>query len=288
MLRPKGFLGTGRIIMAKATRATVTTWVFLLLVLAGCSEVPITGRRQLNLVPSSLINSMSVQQYSQFISENKLSTDAQATALVKNVGTRIVKAVNEYCQKYCDEDPFAGYEWEFNLVEDKAVNAFAMPGGKVVVYAGILPVTQDEAGLATVVGHEIAHVFAKHGNERMSQGLLVQMGGIALSTALQKQPEQTQNLFMTSYGLGTQIGLLLPYSRNHETEADRLGMIFMAMAGYDPHVAVGFWQRMAASSKGQARPPEFLSTHPAEQTRINKLQELIPEAMEYYKPAAKP
>lgn len=274
--------------MRKYAGSKVVAWAGLLLVLAGCSEVPITGRRQLNLVPDDLINSMSVQQYSQFIAESKLSTDARQAAMVRNVGQRIVKAVNEYCQKYCDEDPFAGYEWEFNLVEDKAVNAFAMPGGKVVVYSGILPVTQTEAGLATVIGHEIAHVFAKHGNERMSQQLLVQMGGTALSVALRERPEQTRNLFMTSYGLGAQIGLLLPYSRKHETEADRLGLIFMAMAGYDPHQAVTFWQRMAAAKGDQAAPPEFLSTHPAGETRIRDLQELIPEAMEYYKPAAQP
>ncbi len=271
--------------MRKSAGSKVVVWVGLLLVLAGCSEVPITGRRQLNLVPDSLINSMSVQQYGQFIAESKLSTDTRQAAMVRNVGQRIVKAVNEYCQKYCDEDPFAGYEWEFNLVEDKAVNAFAMPGGKVVVYTGILPVTQTEAGLATVVGHEIAHVFAKHGNERMSQMLLVEMGGTALSVALQEKPEETRNLFMASYGLGAQIGLLLPYSRRHETEADRLGVIFMAMAGYDPHEAVTFWQRMAAQSKG-GTPPEILSTHPAGETRIRDLQEQIPEAMEYYKPAA--
>lgn len=274
--------------MRKYAGSKVVAWAGLLLVLAGCSEVPITGRRQLNLVPDDLINSMSVQQYSQFLAESKLSTDTRQAAMVRNVGQRIVKAVNEYCQKHCDENPFAGYEWEFNLVEDKAVNAFAMPGGKVVVYSGILPVTQTEPGLATVVGHEIAHVFAKHGNERMSQQLLVQMGGTALSVALREEPEQTRNLFMTSYGLGAQIGLLLPYSRKHETEADRLGLIFMAMAGYDPREAVTFWQRMEAANEGAAAPPEFLSTHPVYETRIRNIQELIPEAMEYYKPAAQP
>ncbi|OHB65868.1 MAG: peptidase M48 [Planctomycetes bacterium RBG_13_62_9] len=207
--------------------------------------------------------------------------------MVKRVGERIVQAVNEFSQKHGIEDRFAGYQWEFNLVQDPNVNAFAMPGGKVVVYTGILPITQNEAGLATVVAHEIAHVFARHGSERMTQGLLVQMGGIAISEAIKKQPEATQNLFMTSYGMGTQIGILLPYSRKHESEADRLGLIFMAMAGYDPHESVGFWQRMASMSKGQ-KPPEILSTHPADETRIKNLQSLIPEAMDYYKPAAKP
>ncbi len=271
--------------MRKTSRSMILAWAGLLIVLAGCSEVPITGRKQLSFVPSSLVTSMSLQQYDQLISQSKLSTDAQATAMVKKVGEKIVQAVGEYSKTRSEKDPFAGYKWEFNLIEDKQVNAFAMPGGKVVVYTGILPVTQNETGLATVLGHEIAHVFAGHGGERLSESLLTQMGEVGLSAALQKQPEQTKSLFMGAYGLGTQVGFLLPFSRVHENEADHLGMIFMAMAGYDPHEAVGFWQRMAAASSGQAKPPEFLSTHPADATRIKKLQDLIPEAMEYYRPA---
>jgi predicted Zn-dependent protease len=259
--------------MRKTSRSTVVALAGLLVGLAGCSEVGITGRKQFNLVPASIINSMSLQQYSQFISQSKVSADAQKTAMVKRVGGGIVQAVAAYAEKNLATNPFAGYQWE--------VNAFAMPGGKVVVYTGILPVTQSEAGLAVVVGHEIAHVFAKHGSERMTQGLLIQMGGIAISEALKTQPDATKNLFITSYGMGTQIGVLLPYSRLHEKEADRLGLIFMAMAGYDPHEAVTFWQRMAAQSKG-SKPPEILSTHPADETRIRILQELIPEAMGYY------
>jgi predicted Zn-dependent protease len=255
----------------------------LLVVLAGCSEIGITGRKQFNLIPDSIINSMSLQQYGQFISENKVSVDAEKTAMVKRVGSKIVQAVAEYSEKNLPADPFAGYQWEFNLVEDPNVNAFAMPGGKVVVYTGLLPVTRSEAGLAVVVGHEIAHVFARHGSERMTQGLLVQMGGIAISEALKQKPDATKNLFMTSYGMGTQIGILLPYSRLHENEADRLGLIFMAMAGYDPQEAVTFWQRMVEQSKGKSKPPEILSTHPANATRIRNIQDLIPEAMGYYK-----
>ena len=265
-------------------RSVVVALVLGLFVSAGCSEVGITGRTQINFVPDSIINSMSVQQYNQFISENKLSADAANAAMVKNVGTRIQKAVEAYCAESGEKNPFAGYEWEFNLVEDKAVNAFAMPGGKVVVYTGILPITQSETGLAVVVGHEIAHVFAKHGGERMTQGLAVQLGGMALSTALKEKPEETKNLFMTSYGLGTQVAILLPFSRSHEKEADHLGLTFMAMAGYDPHEAVAFWQRMAEASEGSA-PPEILSTHPIYEKRIENIQERIPEAMQYYKPA---
>jgi predicted Zn-dependent protease len=272
--------------MTKTAGSKIFSLAGLLLVLAGCTQVPITGRSQLNFVPDSVINSMSLQQYSQYISSNKLSTDAAAAAMVKRVGARIVKAVDEYCQQTSTSNPFAGYQWDFNLVVDPNVNAFAMPGGKVVVNTGILPVTQNEVGLAVVLGHEIAHVFAKHGGERMTQGLLVQFGGMALSEALKKQPAATQQLFNTSYGLGTQVGVILPFSRTQESEADHLGLIFMAMAGYDPHEAVVFWQRMAAASKGQSKPPEFLSTHPADETRIKNLEKLVPEAMEYYHPAA--
>jgi predicted Zn-dependent protease len=178
-------------------------------------------------------------------------------------------------------DQLAGYQWEFNLVASKEVNAWAMPGGKVTVYSGILPITRDEAGLAAVVGHEVAHVIAKHGNERMSQQLVTQMGGQALSAVVASQPETAQALYMKVFGVGTQVGVMLPYSRLQEKEADHLGLIFMAMAGYDPHAAVDVWQRMA--QQGGAGVPEFLSTHPADQTRIRQIQENLPEAMGYYR-----
>jgi predicted Zn-dependent protease len=254
----------------------------LLLLPGSCSEVEITGRQQFIVVPDSLINSMAFQSYSEFLSQHKLSGNAEQTMMVKRVGNRIQTAVERYCQEnYCAEK-LAGYQWEFNLVEDPNVNAWCMPGGKVVVYTGILPIAQDEAGLAVVMGHEIAHAFAKHGAERMSQNLFVEMGGIALSKALETRPAQTKELFMQSYGVGTQVAVLLPYSRVHENEADRLGLIFMAMAGYNPEEAVAFWQRMAAEKKG-AQPPEFLSTHPHDATRIRNLQNLVPEAMQYYR-----
>lgn len=270
--------------MRKAANPVVAALLGLLFVLAGCAEVGITGRRQLNFVPDSIITSMSAQQYSEFISQSNVVTGTPEAEMVQRVGARIEAAVNQYCKEHCDEDPFEGYKWEFNLVQDPNINAFAMPGGKVVVYTGILPVTQNEAGLATVMGHEIAHVFAKHGSERMSQQLVVQLGGVALSTALKNQPEATQSIFTSAFTVGSQVGLLLPYSRKHENEADHLGLIFMAMAGYDPQEAAAFWQRMAASSGGKST-PEFLSTHPATETRIKNLQELVPEAMEYYQPA---
>jgi predicted Zn-dependent protease len=254
-----------------------------LLLHSSCSQVAITGRKQFNLVPDTVMNSLSFQSYNEFLAAHKLSADARKAGMVKDVGARIQKAVMSYCAANNLSSQIQNYQWEFNLVEDPNVNAWCMPGGKVVVYTGLLPVAQNEAGLAVVMGHEIAHAIARHGAERMSQGLLVELGGMALSEALANKPEQTKNLFMQSYGIGTQVGVLLPYSRLHENEADRMGLIFMAMAGYNPNEAVSFWERMSAANKGP-KPLELLSTHPADSTRIRNIKNLIPEAMQYYKP----
>jgi predicted Zn-dependent protease len=253
----------------------------LLFCLSACSTVPITGRSQLNLIPGSSMMSMSLQQYDEFLKEHKLSTDLEQTATVKRVGANIQHAVERYFASSGLSQHLNDYKWEFNLVEDKQVNAWCMPGGKVVVYTGILPVANGDAGLAVVMGHEIAHAIAEHGNERMSQGLLAQMGGIALSTALSTQTAATQQLWMSVYGVGAQYGAIMPYGRMQESEADHLGLIFMAMAGYDPNEAVLFWERMSAQKGGQA-PPEFLSTHPSDAKRIENIRRLIPEAMQYY------
>lgn len=244
-----------------------------------CARVPITGRRTLNLIPASQINSMSFSQYDEFLNSNKLSEDTEQTAMVKGVGLKIQKAVERYFESEGMASYLESYDWEFNLVEDSLVNAWCMPGGKVVVYTGLLPVARNEDGLAVVMGHEIAHAIANHGNERMSQGLLFQLGGVALAQAIKDKPSETQNLFMTAYGAGATIGALLPYSRLHESEADRLGLIFMTMAGYDPYQAVEFWERMSAGKSGS--PSEFLSTHPSDETRIRKIKETIPEALSY-------
>ena len=268
--------------MKTSKKPVVITLCGLMLLQISCTEVEITGRQQFNIVPDSLINSMSFQSYNEFLGQHKLSSNAEQTQMVKRVGSRIRAALERYCtENYCMEK-IEGYQWEFNLVEDPNVNAWCMPGGKVVVYTGMLPIAQSEAGLAVVMGHEIAHAFAKHGSERMTQGLLLNMGGMALEKAVATRPTQTQELFKLSYGLGTQLGVLLPYSRLHENEADRLGLIFMAMAGYNPNEAVAFWQRMSAEKK-DPRMPQFLSTHPADETRIQNIKDLIPEAMQYYR-----
>jgi predicted Zn-dependent protease len=226
--------------------------------------------------------SMSYQQYAEFIKTNTLSTNKDAVDLVRRVGTRIQKAVEQYMAQNKVADALKGYQWEFNVVESPDVNAWCMPGGKVVVYTGILPVTKDETGLAVVMGHEVAHAVAEHGRERMSQQMLAQAGAAALDVALAKNTQQTRDLWMSAYGVGAQYGALLPFSREHESEADHLGLVFMAMAGYDPNAAVGFWERMAGASGG-AKPAEFLSTHPSDETRIRQIKERLPEAMKYYK-----
>jgi predicted Zn-dependent protease len=252
----------------------------------SCATVPLTGRRQLSLVPDSQMLSMSYQAYNQFKQENSgaLSPDAQATAMVKNVGSRIQRAVEAYMAENDMADQLEGFQWEFNLVQNDEPNAWAMPGGKTMIYTGILSLTKNETGLAVVMGHEVAHALARHGNERMSQALAQQMGGMALSVAMSSRPQETQNMFLNLYGVGSQVGLLR-YSRQQESEADHMGLIFMAKAGYNPQESVPFWQRMAQISQGQQRPPEFLSTHPASSTRVRNLERLMPEAMRHYQQA---
>lgn len=256
--------------------------IILALTVYYCSTVPITGRSQLSLVSASEMNAMSFAQYGEFLKENKLSSNKSDVEMVRRVGMNIQKAVETYFAQNNLSQELQGYAWEFNVVESEEVNAWCMPGGKVVVYTGILPITQNETGLAVVMGHEIAHAVAQHGAERMSQGLLQQLGGVALSVALANEPAETQNLFYTAYGVGTTVGIMLPFSRTHESEADRLGLVFMAMAGYDPNAAVDFWTRMS-QNKGGGAPPEFLSTHPSDQTRIADIKKNLPEAMSYYK-----
>jgi predicted Zn-dependent protease len=251
-----------------------------ILIVQACSTVPLIGRKQVSLLPESNMVEMSLTSYSQFLQANKLSTNKSQTDMVKRVGAKMSVAVEKYLNDNGFADRIADFKWDFNLVENSETNAWCMPGGKVVFYTGILPLTKNDAGIAVVMSHEIAHAVARHGNERMSQQLLVQYGGVALSELIKTKPEQTQALFQSAYGLGTQYGVMLPYSRQHEYEADKMGLIFMAIAGYNPNEAIGFWERMAANSTGTI--PEFLSTHPIEQNRIAAIKAFIPEAMKYY------
>lgn len=253
----------------------------LLICLESCFKVPISGRRQVNLLPESTMIGMSITSYKEFLTKNPSVPvgDAQSQ-MVKNVGAKIQSAVTRYLGQKKMSDRVKGYKWEFNLVNDNTVNAWCMPGGKVVVYSGLLPVTQDETGLAVVMGHEIAHAIARHGNERMSQGLVVQLGGIGLQVAMSQKPQQTQDIFLQSYGVLSTLGTL-KYSRVHESEADKMGLVFMAMAGYDPSMAIGFWERMAKQSGGQ-KPLEILSTHPSDETRIKDIKAFLPQALKYY------
>ncbi len=264
----------------KISKGCISLILVILFLSLSCSTVPITGRKQFSILPSSAMLSMSLQQYDEFLKTNKISSNQEQTQMVKKVGKKIQMAVEQYFTDNNMSHELKDYKWEFNLVESEEKNAWAMPGGKVVVYEGILPVTKDEAGLAVVMGHEIAHAIAKHGNERMSQGLIAQMGGMALSKALEEKPGKTRHLWMTVFGVGAQYGVMLPFSRLQESEADHLGLVFMAIAGYDPNEAVEVWKRMAQMKEGQ-KPPEFLSTHPSDETRIRKIKETIPKAKQY-------
>jgi predicted Zn-dependent protease len=254
-----------------------------LLFLVGCSTVPITGRKQLSFIPQGELLSLSDKSYQEVLSQSTLSSNSAQKQEVVEVGQRIAAAAEAFMKENGMEKDLSNYKWEFNLVEDpKTVNAFCMPGGKIVVYTGILPVTQDANGLATVMSHEVAHAIANHGGERMSQELVVQAGGMGLAQLTKSKPELAQKILMQAYGAGSQVGVLLPYSRSHESEADRIGLILMARAGYDPKTAVAFWERMNAL--GGEKPPELLSTHPATSRRISDINKEIPEAEKYYKP----
>jgi len=264
---------------------TISSVFILSAFIIACSQNKITQRSQLKLVPESELQSMANTEYRNFLSTNRVITPSnnRDAEMVRRVGQRITKAVTDYYASQGLSNELAGYQWEYNLVDDKAANAWCMPGGKIVVYSGLLPITQNEAALAAVMGHEVTHAIFNHGNERMSQGLIQQLGGVALSVALADKPAQTQDLFMTAYGVTSAVGVLLPFSRKHELEADRYGLRWTAMAGYNPQEAIGLWERMEKASNG-GKPPEFLSTHPAEGRRIEQLKKYMPEALQYYKP----
>ncbi len=253
--------------------------------LYSCSRNAVTGRNQLSLVSDAEVQSMALTEYKTFLTQNKVvnasvSKDAE---MVRRVGQRITSAITEYYTSKGQQNILEGYQWEYNLVDSKEVNAWCMPGGKIVVYTGLLPITQNEAALAVVMGHEVTHALAKHGNERMSQGLVQQFGQVALSVALASKSQETQSIFNTAYGVGSNLAVVLPFSRRDEYEADQFGLNFAALAGYNPQEAITLWERMEKASAGN-KPPEFLSTHPSEGNRIERLKKQMPEALKLYKP----
>ena len=257
-----------------------TILAILLLFVASCAIVPFTGRKQFTAIPVSQMVSLSADSYSQVLKDNKLSQNQKYISSVRQVGSRLTAAVEKHMKANGMEASLEGYSWQFNVLASDQMNAWCMPGGQIAFYEGIMPVCADDNGIAVVMGHEIAHAIAQHGNERMSQQLVVQMGGMALSEALQSQKESTQQIALLAFGVGSTLGVELPYSRTHESEADELGLYFMAMAGYDPRTAPAFWERMQA--QGSARMPEFLSTHPEPVNRIKAINRHMMKAMGYY------
>ena len=263
----------------KKTQKLLVSFLLVWAVIS-CQKVPVTGRRQLSLIPESQMNAMALQAYSQFLTQNRPLANDQA-AMVKRIGGRVQAALTQLLREQNSLAAIDGFQWEYNLVDSKDVNAWCMPGGKVVVYTGLLPVTQNEDALAIVIGHEIAHAVAKHGGERASQQLvangLLQAGGVVVSS----NPTLLNQVILQAAGVSTQLGIL-SHSRSQESEADEIGLYISALAGYNPQESIKLWQRMGALSNGQ-KPPEFLSTHPSEGTRISRLQKLMPKAMTYYK-----
>lgn len=262
---------------------TIALITIISIVLVACATVPISGRKQITLVPEMELMRMSLTQYKTFLKENPpMASQIEQTKQVKRVGNRIAHAVEKYLKQEGQSKRVKDYKWEFNLINKNVVNAWAMPGGKVVVYKGLLPVAKTDEGLAVVMGHEIAHAIARHGNERMSQGILAAAGGVAIAVYMKDKPKETQALFLGAYGVGAGVGMLA-FGRNQESEADKLGMVFMSMAGYQPKEAIPFWERMKGD--GGASIPEFLSTHPSHDTRIRRIQDWLPTAESYFEKA---
>ncbi len=263
--------------------AKIVTVYLSFIFLIGCSTVPFTGRRQFTPISSQQMISLGSSSYQQVMDETKTSGNLQYRNMVTKVGENLSTVVEEYMMANNMKERMDEYDWEFTVFEGDILNAWCMPGGKIGFYEGIMPVCEDENGVAVVMGHEIAHAIARHSNERLGQQLALQLGGMALSEALEKEKETTKQLAMAAFGMGAQVGLVLPYSRKHEKEADELGLYFMAMAGYNPQEAPELWKRMISRSEGQPRPPEFLSTHPNPEARIQDMNKNMDKAMEYYR-----
>jgi len=253
----------------------ITLLLFILLVFS-CNTNPFTGKKTLALVPNSEILPMSFQQYQEFLKEHQVIKNTADAKMVKRVGQKISSAAKRYLTAYGYGEYLKDYRWEYNLVKDPAVNAWCMPGGKIVFYTGILPITKGETGVAAVMGHEVAHALANHGQQRMSAGQLQAIGAVAGNVAFMDDPEN-QALFNVAYGVGSDIGVMKPFSRSHESEADKIGLTLMAMAGYDPNESAQLWERM--KKQGGSTPPEILSTHPSNQTRIDNIKSWVPGAI---------
>ncbi len=255
----------------------ITIVLSFFLMVAACKTNPFTGEKNLNFYPNSQIFPASFQQYNQVLSENEIVTGTAESRMIKNVGQKIATA----SKRFLDANGYQGYlddyKWEFSLIKDDQVNAWAMPGGKIAFYTGIMPIAKNETGVAAIMAHEVAHALADHGAQRMSAAQLQQLGAVAGNVALSGKSDETRQIFNTAYGLGSTVGVMLPFSRSHESEADRIGLTLMAMAGYDPMAAADLWRRMQAQSGGQS-PPEFLSTHPSSETRIRNIERWAPEA----------
>ena len=257
-------------------RSIIISGLSAVALVVACATNPFTGKSTMALVPDSQIFPMAFQQYSQFLSENKVLKGTAEAKKVETIGIKIKNAAERWLAANGNPTYLKDYAWEYNLVDSKEVNAWCMPGGKIVVYTGILPITKDDAGMAAVMGHEVAHALANHGQQRMSAGLLQQVGAVGVAVATSNKSQQQQAEFMQYYGLASQLGGMLPFSRAHESEADHIGLLLMAIAGYNPENAVYVWERMSAKAGGQT-PPEFLSTHPSNETRIKEIREHIPQ-----------
>jgi predicted Zn-dependent protease len=258
--------------------------IFLLLLTASsCTVNLLSGKKQMTLLPEAVLQSMANDEYRSFLTDSKIVTANQSgdAKMVKRVGDRVIAAVKKYYQDKGIAAQLEGFNWEVTLVEDEEVNAWCMPGGKIVVYTGLLPISKNEEGLAIIMGHEVSHALLQHGNQRMSQGILQLVGEVAIEVAVANKPEETQNLFLGAFGIGTEVGLLLPFSRKHELEADRFGLNFAAMAGYNPQEAIPLWERMKEASEGGSS-IDFFSTHPSEGRRIEQFKKMMPEALSYY------
>lgn len=263
--------------------------VFLLISITftfSCYKVPVSGRSQFNLMPERVLTGLASSSYRDIVRQGPVVTEQggnQLATAVYRVGQKMIPAVDQYLRKNGHAKRLKDIKWEINVINRDIVNAWCMPGGKIAFYTGILPICRDEAGIAAVMGHEMAHAIARHGNERMSQQLAIVTGLTSINAAMTQRPDETNRLLLAAAGMGAEVGISLPFSRRHETEADQMGLIFMALAGYDPNQAIDFWNRM--SQGGGARPPEFLSTHPAPSTRVQNLRKFMPRAMKYYRPA---